>query len=231
MPNGTLRVYASVAEQAAPVTGVHITVLDESGAVLARLTTDASGATSDLELPAPDASYSLDENNRTVRPYAIYSILAEADGWQSQILDGVQVFDGQQTVARLEFLPAPPANNLTLADSRTQAQNVEVTTVPPNPLFAGGGGSGPSPEENPNALVLKEVVIPKKITVHLGKPSSNVSNVTVGFQEYIANVASSEVYPTWVRHHFSQKFKVASNYSGFPANFRIKNAYFYNEII
>ena len=197
MPNGTLRVYTSVAEQAAPVTGVHITVLDESGAVLARLTTDASGATSDLELPAPDASYSLDENNRTVRPYAIYSILAEADGWQSQILDGVQVFDGQQTVARLEFLPATPADNPTLADSRTEAQNVEVTTVPPHPLFAGGGGSGPSPEENPNARVLNEVVIPKKITVHLGKPSANVSNVTVGFQEYIANVASSEVYPTW----------------------------------
>ena len=74
---------------------------------------------------------------------------------------------------------------------------MEVTTIPPHVLFAGGGGSGPTPEENLNARVLTEVVIPKKITVHLGKPSANVSNVTVGFQEYIANVASSEVYPTW----------------------------------
>ncbi len=197
MPNGTLRVYASVAEQAAPLAGVSVAVLDESGAVLARLTTDASGAAGPLTLTAPDPSYSLDENNRTVRPYAVYRLVADATGWQSQILDGVQVFAGQETVARLSFLPASPADAPTLADTRTEEQNVEVTTIPPHALFAGGGGSGPTPEENLNARVLTEVVIPKKITVHLGKPSANVSNVTVGFQEYIANVASSEVYPTW----------------------------------
>lgn len=197
MPNGSLMVYTSVAEQAAPLPGVEITVLDESGAVLARLTTDASGAGIVAELPAPDASYSLDGNNRTVRPYAVYSVTARADGWQSQVLDGVQVFAGQQTVARLEFLPATRSEGSTLASTRSQEQNVEVTTIPPHVLFAGGGGSGPTPEETIPARVLTEVVIPKKITVHLGKPSANVSNVTVGFQDYIANVASSEVYPTW----------------------------------
>lgn len=45
--------------------------------------------------------------------------------------------------------------------------------------------------------MLARIVVPKKITVHLGKPSANVRNVTVSFQSYIANVASSEVYPTW----------------------------------
>ncbi len=39
--------------------------------------------------------------------------------------------------------------------------------------------------------------IPEYITVHLGAPDSNAPNVTVPFVEYIANVASSEVYPTW----------------------------------
>lgn len=197
MPNGTLLVYASVAGQAAPLPGVQLAVLDESGAVVARLATDASGASEALFLPAPDASYSLDENNQTVRPYSVYRLTAQADGWQTQILDGVQIFDGQQTVARLNFLPAATADNPSLADIRSEEQNGEVITIPPHALFAGGGGSGPTPEENPNARVLTEVVIPKKITVHLGKPSANVSNVTVGFQEYIANVASSEVYPTW----------------------------------
>lgn len=197
MPNGTLRVYASVADQAAPLAGVHIAVLEESGTLLTRLVTDEAGAAGPVELTAPDARYSLDEDNQTVRPYGVYQITAEADGWQSQILEGVQIFAGQETVARLSFLPASPADNPTLADSRSEAQNVEVTTIPPHALFAGGGGSGPTPEENLNARVLNEVVIPKKITVHLGKPSANVSNVTVGFQEYIANVASSEIYPTW----------------------------------
>lgn len=197
MPNGNLIVYTSIAEQAAPLPGVRLTVSDESGAVLSRMTTDASGASQPLDLPAPDASYSLDENNRTVRPYSVYRLTAEADGWQPRILDGVQIFADQQTVARLEFLPVETTGNPTLADTRAKEQNGEITTIPPHVLFSGGGGSGPTPEENLNARVLTEVVIPKKITVHLGKPSANVSNVTVGFQEYIANVASSEVYPTW----------------------------------
>lgn len=40
-------------------------------------------------------------------------------------------------------------------------------------------------------------VIPETITVHLGLPSSNAENVTVSFPDYIKNVASSEIYPTW----------------------------------
>lgn len=39
--------------------------------------------------------------------------------------------------------------------------------------------------------------IPTYITVHLGPPDSNAENVTVTFQDYIKNVASSEIYPTW----------------------------------
>ncbi len=39
--------------------------------------------------------------------------------------------------------------------------------------------------------------IPESITVHLGPPNSPAENVTVPFPEYIKNVASSEIYPTW----------------------------------
>jgi hypothetical protein len=39
--------------------------------------------------------------------------------------------------------------------------------------------------------------VPQKITVHLGSPTSNAPNVTVPFVDYIKNVASSEIYPTW----------------------------------
>ena len=39
--------------------------------------------------------------------------------------------------------------------------------------------------------------IPETITVHLGPPDSDAPNVTVSFLDYIANVASSEIYPTW----------------------------------
>ena len=40
-------------------------------------------------------------------------------------------------------------------------------------------------------------VIPESITVHLGAPATNAPHVTVPFADYIANVASSEIYPTW----------------------------------
>ena len=44
---------------------------------------------------------------------------------------------------------------------------------------------------------LKLPVIPENITVHLGPASSDAPNVTVPFVDYIKNVASSEIYPTW----------------------------------
>lgn len=39
--------------------------------------------------------------------------------------------------------------------------------------------------------------IPEYITVHLGRADANAQNVTVAFADYIKNVASSEIYPTW----------------------------------
>ena len=39
--------------------------------------------------------------------------------------------------------------------------------------------------------------VPQNITVHLGAPGANAANVTVPFSNYVKNVASSEIYPTW----------------------------------
>lgn len=40
-------------------------------------------------------------------------------------------------------------------------------------------------------------VIPESVTVHLGRPEEQAPNVTVPFIDYVKNVASSEIYPTW----------------------------------
>ncbi len=40
-------------------------------------------------------------------------------------------------------------------------------------------------------------IIPEKIVVHLGAPDSDAENVTERFADYIKNVASSEIFPTW----------------------------------
>ena len=46
-------------------------------------------------------------------------------------------------------------------------------------------------------MITREPYIPQTITVHLGNKDSNAQNVTVPFIDYIKNVASSEIYPTW----------------------------------
>ena len=40
-------------------------------------------------------------------------------------------------------------------------------------------------------------IIPEYVTVHLGAPDTSAPNVTVPFADYIKNVASSEIFPTW----------------------------------
>ena len=39
--------------------------------------------------------------------------------------------------------------------------------------------------------------VPRTITVHMGAPDEWAENVTVSFPDYVKNVASSEIYPTW----------------------------------
>ena len=58
-------------------------------------------------------------------------------------------------------------------------------------------------------------VIPEKIVVHLGAPGSDEPNVTEDFADYIKNVASSEIYPTWpteaIRANVLAQISVALN--------------------
>ena len=39
--------------------------------------------------------------------------------------------------------------------------------------------------------------VPQSITVHLAAPNTPAANVTIPFTDYVKNVASSEIYPTW----------------------------------
>ena len=188
MAAGILRIQCYAARQSAPMAGVSITVTGEGFA--ADRVTGTDGTAADLELEAPASSYSLDEANTTVRPYAVCALVAEKPGYQTVRIEGIQIFSGQTTLAPIEMVPA----------NARIAEPAEPVVIPPHPLFAGEGGSGPSPAlAGPAAAprVLTAVVIPKTITVHLGAPTSSARNVTVSFRDYIANVASSEVYPTW----------------------------------
>ena len=48
--------------------------------------------------------------------------------------------------------------------------------------------------------MIRYPIVPNNITVHLGAPDEAARNITIPYTEYIANVASSELYPTWPRN-------------------------------
>ena len=186
MATGILRIQAFAARQSAPVEGVTVNIVGD-GFTAARMT-DAEGNAADVTLTAPDCALSLEEDNTTRLPYAVCSLTASKAGYRTVRIQGIQVFAGQVTLAQPEMIP-----------ETEEGRDVEdpPIVIPPHPLFAGGGGSGRSPADPCAPRVLDRVIIPKNITVHLGKPAASARNVTVSFRSYIANVASSEVYPTW----------------------------------
>ena len=186
MATGILRIQAFAARQSAPVEGVTVNIVGD-GFTAVRMT-DAEGNAADVTLTAPDCALSLEEDNTTRLPYAVCSLTASKAGYRTVRIQGIQVFAGQVTLAQPEMIP-----------ETEEGRDVEdpPIVIPPHPLFAGGGGSGRAPADPCAPRVLDRVIIPKNITVHLGKPAASARNVTVSFRRYIANVASSEVYPTW----------------------------------
>ena len=186
MATGILRIQAFAARQSAPVEGVTVNIIGD-GFTAARMT-DAEGNAADVTLTAPDCALSLEEDNTTHLPYAVCSLTASKAGYRTVRIQGIQVFAGQVTLAQPEMIPETEGDR--------DVENPPIV-IPPHPLFAGGGGSGRAPTDPCAPRVLDRVIIPKNITVHLGKPAASARNVTVSFRRYIANVASSEVYPTW----------------------------------
>lgn len=61
-------------------------------------------------------------------------------------------------------------------------------------------------------MLTGEPFIPETITVHLGKPDSEAENITVSFPEYVKNVASSEIYPTWPENALRANIYVIVSY-------------------
>ena len=69
---------------------VSITYTGEPGRVLEELTTDESGLTDTIELPAPDISYSLDPESE-VQPYSEFTITVTASGYETVIVSGSEI--------------------------------------------------------------------------------------------------------------------------------------------
>ena len=185
MAIGYLQVQARTAQDAIPLDGAQVLVLDDEGNILYRLTTDTSGETQTVPLETLDKSFSQNPNYLGL-PYANYGVIVEAEGFEPISVTEIPIFDGETATL--------PATLVPLQDGRTRQAMENLTVGAPAVAML-----GPRNQEgtSADARVLRQVVIPNPITVHLGAPNSTASNVQVSFSDYVKNVASSEIYPTW----------------------------------
>ncbi|MCM1297786.1 MAG: LysM peptidoglycan-binding domain-containing protein [Muribaculaceae bacterium] len=187
MAIGYLKMQARTAHDALPLRGVQIRVLDDEGNRVYELTTDESGETRSVPLETVDKRYSQNQDF-TGTPYVTYNVLAQAEGFHSLYVSDIPVFDGEAAVLPLALVP--------MQRDQRSAEQTQITV--------GGMAVGMRQEREPEQAgtveapqVLRQVVIPNPITVHLGTPDAYASNVQVSFPDYVKNVASSEIYPTW----------------------------------
>lgn len=182
---GTIRVEVTTEGQALPIAGALVIVENVVTGGRYRSYTDVDGRIEPIgvEAPSPEASLTPDSEER---PYSLYHVVVYAQGYTPVVVENVQVFGGIESIVPVD---------MTAQLGRARGNEAEVIDIPPNALESPEPREPEGPSEN--ARILNRVYIPETITVHLGKPSSSARNVRVSFLDYIKNVASSEIYPTW----------------------------------
>ncbi|MBR6530868.1 MAG: hypothetical protein IKT43_05580, partial [Clostridia bacterium] len=185
MANTTLTLVFQTAN-ALPVENAVFTVKTADGDVVysGGVVPGSSGISEPIVLSAPARSLTLVPDTPEV-PYSTYTVEASAVGYYDTIVRGAQLFADSPSRLVVELLPIP---NSTIERGGPQIYEIGPHALRQNytPMQASSSGR-----------VLERVVVPETITVHLGTPSSFARNVTVRFVDYIKNVASSEIYPTW----------------------------------
>lgn len=175
-----LKVHNSAGE---PIRGASVAVIGDNRAYSGR--TDAAGEAR-FVLPTPPIEQSLNPNS-PIRPYSVFSVRITAEGYVPITILGEQVFPESVTVHDIE-LPTP---------EEYPEMSEKRIVIPEHERYVGGMTANPSSVTVTYEPEIRYPTVPSTITVHLGTPASNAENVTVPFIDYIKNVASSEIYPTW----------------------------------
>lgn len=154
------------------------------------LTTNNSGQTPVIELPAPPIALSLDASAEE-QPYAEYNIQVTADGYEPILVSGSEILANQLSLQPIRMNPL-----------EVTEENEKIVVIPAHTLFGIYPPKIPEDEIKPmpdtGEIVLSRVVIPEYIIVHDGVPQdSTAPNYWVRYKDYIKNVASCEIYSTW----------------------------------
>jgi len=157
--------------------------------LLQDLTTDESGQTERVILPAPPKS--LSQEPPETRPYAQYDVEVSAEGYEPVSINGSEVMADELSVQNVEMNPLEEPD---LVESDI--------VIPDHTLYGEYEAKIPEDEikdvNESGEIVLSRVVIPEYIIVHDGRPDdTSARNHYVRYKDYIKNVACSEIYATW----------------------------------
>ena len=169
---------------------VIISYTGDPNSSLMELTTDSSGQTPTVELPAPPVELSLEPEN-IEQPYSEYNIEVTAEGYDPVLVSGSEILAGELSLQPIRMTPT--------ADPQDPDP---VVVIPDHTLYGDYPPKIPEDEIKPidetGEIVLSRVVIPEYIIVHDGVPSDpTAANYWVRYRDYIKNVASCEIYATW----------------------------------
>ncbi|MCI8774481.1 MAG: LysM peptidoglycan-binding domain-containing protein [Lachnospiraceae bacterium] len=185
MAIGYLTIQARTAHDAIPLAGVRIGILDDEGRSVYELTTDENGEAPLVSLETVDRELSLDPYYGG-KSYIGYDVFAQTAGFHSIHVTEIPIYEGETAVLPLMFVP--------LSEGQRSTGTTEIVVGKPA-VSMREARYQEAPVDEPR--VLRQVIIPNPITVHLGRPTAYASNVQVSFPDYVKNVASSEIYPTW----------------------------------
>lgn len=195
MSFGKLEFILFVGEEALPVNDAEIIIINTETSELVSnkvLKSDKDGKTKAIRLDTYD-KYISEEPDASIKPYKTYDAFILSDKFENKHIKGIPIFSGITSIQKVQMTPKiRRGDGIDLIDISQNA-----LTLDPGLLKKENGFDNFNSMKSPK--LLKEVVIPKYITVHLGTPTSYAKNVTVSFIDYIKNVASSEIYPTWPR--------------------------------
>lgn len=149
---------------------------------------DISGRSRNIEVITPEKSLSLKPYEEGILPYGVYDIEVDSEKDGKVVVEGISVFEENTSIQNIEIVHDNNKNNF-------KSSPKQIVISPQNLVMKNGLGTKQGISITP--YVLDEVYVPEFIIVHLGAPSAAAENVTVGFIDYIKNVASSEIYPTW----------------------------------
>ena len=82
---------------------VTITLSGQPDTVIEELDTNISGQTVEVELPAPPLDYSLEPGDE--QPYADYDVAVTAPGYETVVVEGVQVLPEVESVQPISMTP------------------------------------------------------------------------------------------------------------------------------